>query len=434
MDRKTVLFNVIAIKGILFMKNKLKLVITLAFLSQYTLATEDSDMKYIDQVRAMNKDMIKNAGKNPELQGIKDMNDAFNNKTLKSKDVSEEELNNYQSEMNNKFKNNKDADKFKSEVKVINKKVEEQKEFAPIVSPTGAGSQFTAEQLKEMEKDSKKFVEFALKSIENAPKDIKDIAEAIKARGQEINDKTIQRERERMAKLAGRDVNAPGHLLYFLSFEMPIEMLRSYALEAMYTGGVIVFRGMKEGRTKLTDFMQKDLSQLMYGANNQNQVGIKMEPQLFDAFKITSAPTIVYSENLDPTYCFVPNEWTYNKVEREEVIENNQKVIKEKTTPMQLKTESCLELDPNKYWKISGAVTTYYALEQFADRGAPKAKKYLDLLKDAYTGTPSKEIKPFTGEWKSPITDNDLKVVADLEAIASKEQQNANQILNSILK
>lgn len=393
---------------------------------------EDTDMKYIDQVKQMNKDMIKNAGKNTELQGIKETNDAFNNKSLKSKEIDEASLNKYQKEMDTKFKDRKETASIQHNVKDINQHVEKNKEFAPIVSPTGAGAALTPEQIQELEKDSTKFVEYALKTLENAPKDIQQLAESVKKRGEELNAKSLERERERIAKLNGIDLHK-GKLYYFLSFEMPLEMLRSYALESMYTGGVVVFRGMKEGRTQLREFMQKDLYPLMWGANNENQIGIKVEPQLFDMFKINVAPTIVYSENLDPAYCFVPNEWTYAKKENIEVEENGKKVIKTQIKEIPLKTESCLELNPEKYWKISGAVTSFYALEQFIANGAPGAQVYLDTLKNAYSGKPAKDIKGFSGEWKSPIAQEDLDTVKMLEDIAIKHQNDANNILNQLL-
>lgn len=395
----------------------------------------NSDKKIIEQSKLFQNNLEDMAQKSDAYKELKDTNSAIKNKTLKDPNIEQERIEQYQNDMNNKFKDSKSKqiEQTKETLSHVGTQVEKAKEFAPIISPTGAGSALTLEQMQAIEKDSKAFVEYALQTIENAPQDIKDLAEAIKSRGEKLSTEAISRERERLAKLNGVDLKATGGLYYFVSFDMPLEMLRSYAVESMYTGGALVFRGMREGRTKLNDFVMKDLYNLMYGSNNQNQVSIKIEPQLYDAFKVKVVPTIVYTENIDPLYCFIPNEWTYEKQENVEIEVNGKKVIETQVKKIPLKTESCLELDASKYWKISGAITSHYALEQFVEKGAVKAQAYLDKLKDAYNGKPTQELKPFTGEWKEVITEADQKTVAELESQVIVKQNDVNKILNNML-
>jgi len=61
--------------------------------------------------------------------------------------------------------------------------------------------------------------------------------------------------------------------------------------------------------------------------------------------------------------------------------------------------DTCPELDPGKYWKLSGAVTTSYALQTFIDDGATKAEPYLKALARGLGGarSPWQGATPFCG-------------------------------------
>lgn len=422
-------------------KNKLliSLLLLQGFVSVYA-DTNDSELSVRDKqlvkdAKSFQSRMDEMAQKSEELQDFKKTNEAFQNKKLSDPNIDQKKLEAYQQDMDTQFKNSKQKEILEAKQSANNasKKLEENKESIP---PQLAGIDYnkklTIEQMQAIDKDAKAFVEYSLNAIEHAPKEIKELGEALRRRGEKLTVESIERERERVAKLAGVDLKGPGTLYYFLSFEMPIEMIRTYVIESIYTKGVIVFRGMREGRTQIKDFAKKDIMPLMYGSNNKQQVAIKIEPQLFDAYKVTVAPTIIYSENLEGLYCFIPNEWTYEQKKQVTKEVNGQQVTETEVKKIPLRTESCLPLNPDKYWKITGAVTTHYALEQFIEKGATKAQDYLDKLKDAYTGTPPKEAKPFKGEWKEPVTKSDNAMFKELNDYATIKHDQAETILKEL--
>ena len=133
-----------------------------------------------------------------------------------------------------------------------------------------------------------------------------------------------------------------GKLYYFISFSMPNDLIKGYIKEAMWTNGIIVIRGMDPHYKKLINFINSKIVPLVHykGAHP----AIEIDPNKFDGYNITNVPTIVYSTLSKNTPCIG---------------------FKDKSG-----YEKCNPYNPNRYWKISGQVSTYYALEQFKKHGA----------------------------------------------------------------
>ena len=60
------------------------------------------------------------------------------------------------------------------------------------------------------------------------------------------------------------------------------------------------------------------------------------------------------------------------------------------------------------YYKLSGAVTTGYALEQFVEAGSYAAERHLAALERSDISL-TQEQKPFTGNWDTMKTPEELR-------------------------
>src|SRR5690606_12848425 len=129
-------------------------------------------------------------------------------------------------------------------------------------------------------------------------------------------------------------------LYYFLSWSKPLEMLRSYVIESMWAGGTIVLRGIPPGRA-LGDFVTKDLTLLAYGKHAAN---ISIDPRLYDVYEVKHVPTIVFTTVRQNMQCQGVNPVSFQFEGKN------------------LAFDTCPPLDPASYRKLSGAVTTNYAL------------------------------------------------------------------------
>jgi type-F conjugative transfer system pilin assembly protein TrbC len=193
-------------------------------------------------------------------------------------------------------------------------------------------------------------------------------------------------------KFLGIDPEGESSLYYFVSFEMPLDLLRSYVVEAMWAGGTLVFRGIPPGK-EMREFITKDLRELIYGKGSS--AAISIDPRLFDAYAITTVPTIVSTVDRRNFVCkgVNPKSFKYGK----------------KT----LSYDTCPAMDESKYWKITGAVTTDFALREFIKAGAKHAQVNLDALAKGFaTGTVApKNQQAFSGEWKEALTPEELMSV-----------------------
>lgn len=208
-------------------------------------------------------------------------------------------------------------------------------------------------------------------------------AEETRRRVDSIANEAMEADRAAVMEFLGIDPAADTGLYVFVSWSMPLELLRSYAIEAMWSGGTLVFRGVPPGEEPVV-FITEKLRQLVYGKGAAANISI--DPRLFDAYQVTSVPTLVFTTQRQDMQCTGVN-----------------------PTPLQLKNgktasyDKCPELAEDTYWKVTGAVTTNYALQTFIDDGATLAKPYLDSLARGWANgqKPDKTQRPFTGAWET---------------------------------
>jgi type-F conjugative transfer system pilin assembly protein TrbC len=206
----------------------------------------------------------------------------------------------------------------------------------------------------------------------------------IARRVDDIADATIASERDAVLRLIGIDPAADNALYYFVSTSMPEELLRAYVIDAMWTGGTLVFRGVPPDRT-LGEFVTKDLKNLIYGKGMSAMLSI--DPRLFDLYQIKTVPSIVLSTDRTNVSCV-----------------GNQVSFRYRKESLAYRT--CPPQDPNKYWKMEGAVTSYFALTEFKRAGAgAAADKRLAALSRGLGGRAQPQAQiPFRGDWKDAIS------------------------------
>jgi len=191
-----------------------------------------------------------------------------------------------------------------------------------------------------------------------------------------IADKAIQQEREGVLNYLGlSDKNARVYI--FLSFSMADSLIKAYVREAMWSGAIIVFRGIDEEST-LKEFLTSSLMKLV--GSKGSSATIQIDPRLFDAFSVTAVPTIVYTEMASLALC------------------NQSHRVQFGPKPNEI-YQPCAAMDENEYWKLSGAVTLGWALEQFYDAGVLGAAKIMSTLSDNIGGDVDQKQTAFVGEW-----------------------------------
>lgn len=233
-------------------------------------------------------------------------------------------------------------------------------------------------------------------------KEAEQVATKARERFDAIADAALSADRDKVLQFLGIDPDGPQALFYFVSFSMPLEVLRSYAIEAMWSGGTLVFRGTPPGKT-VHEFVMTDLKKLAYGKGAAAHVSI--DPRLYDTYKVTTVPTIVLSKVLSRVQCA------------------GVETVSFKAGESGASYERCGEVADTEYWKITGNVTSVYAFESFNEQGDGIAQPYLRALaKGLATGTKSsKEQVPFKGAWEDIISPSDL-----LEAKQAREALEKN--------
>ena len=229
----------------------------------------------------------------------------------------------------------------------------------------------------------------------------------------DIADANVSKDRDNVLKFLGINPQSTSGLYYMVSWSMPLEMLRSYAAEAMWDGGILVFRGIPEG-LDLNTYIHSNLSKILYGKGSSAIVSI--DPRLFEAYDVQSVPTIVLTTDRQNLACDLED--------KSITLEGVQHSYK-----------TCKPLDPKKYWKMEGAVTSDFALREFTKAGSPQAQMYLDALAKAGGGgaMAPKEQQPFTGNWKDAISPEDVKAVQDkIAAVQAAQQQGQSSLANTL--
>jgi type-F conjugative transfer system pilin assembly protein TrbC len=218
------------------------------------------------------------------------------------------------------------------------------------------------------------------------------VAQRAKTTADAIADEAMAADRDKILDFLGIDPKAQTGLYYFVSWSMPLEVLRSYAIEAMWSGGTLVFKGVPP-KHDLGKFLVNDLRQLVYGKGAAANISI--DPRLYDAYAVTTAPTIVFTTTKADFQC---------QGIRPTAIEGTDATY-----------DRCPELDPSTYWKVSGNVTSNYALETFIEHGALTAKPYLVALAKGFStgATPGKTQRAFEGSWDDVLSPSHQKAAQD---------------------
>jgi type-F conjugative transfer system pilin assembly protein TrbC len=266
------------------------------------------------------------------------------------------------------------------------KLVEKAKENLPLlVTLETVGNSINPEERKKIELLAKQITDKSLQSLSTQEaKDYAPIAIAAKRRADDIADEALADKRGKVLTFLGIDPKSNNNLYYFLSFSMPIPMLQAYVLEAMWSGGTVVLKGAPPGRN-IQDFLLKDIEKLIYGKGAAANVSI--DPRLFEVYAVNTVPTIIYTEERQQLECVGPQ-----------------------ASPVLIENEeagyaTCALLNPNLFWKVSGAITASYALKSFIEQGATGAQVYYSALRSGLaTGAKTpKDQKGFSGEWKAAL-------------------------------
>jgi type-F conjugative transfer system pilin assembly protein TrbC len=226
-------------------------------------------------------------------------------------------------------------------------------------------------------------------SGQKPPADLEAMAEDSRRKVDSIADTAVQADRDQVLKFLGINPNGNSALFVFLSWSMPLPLLRAYAIEAMWSGATLVFRGVPPGK-ELGTFMLKDLRELVY--DKGASANISIDPRLFDEYSVKVVPTIVLTNSRDQVHCAGANKvsFTYNE--------------------QNLSYTTCPAAPADQYDAMEGGVTVSYALEEFKKGGNAGAQQYLNAIAKGWFDkkAPGKSQEPFTGKWSDVLSPEQL--------------------------
>lgn len=255
--------------------------------------------------------------------------------------------------------------------------------------PGGKDSSLTPERMKEAldtsEQVTKQILDNTKKGVEEASK-IPEIGR-LKSTFDAIANETMSADRDKTLQFLGLDPEGSSGVYIFVSWSMPKEMLRSYVIEAMWSGATLVFRGVPPG-IPLATFLTQNLRELVY--NKGSSANISIDPRLYDAFGVTKVPTIVFATDRSNFDC---KGYQYVEFKAE--------------TGDTLRYEACPPMDSAKFDKMEGAVTLKYALDTFIENGSKKAVPFRNALSKGLFEDKvnvAKEQVPFVGKWDDVLT------------------------------
>lgn len=261
--------------------------------------------------------------------------------------------------------------------------------------PLGGLSGVDPAKLKEAKEAGISMVRDILNAYETQrTPEMEEFASETKRKVDSIADAAMAEDRAKVLEFLGIDPEGETGLYYFVSWSMPLEMLRSYAVEAMWSGGTLVFKGVPPGRP-LGEFLTKDLRQLVYGKGAAASISI--DPRLFDAYAVKTVPTIAFTTVKADMQC-------------RGILE-----VPVKVGDVEASYDQCPPLDESKYWKISGSVTSNYALNAFIEDGAHQAKPHAAALARGWAGqsAPGKEQKAFSAKWDDALSPSQIQAAQE---------------------
>ncbi len=233
------------------------------------------------------------------------------------------------------------------------------------------------------------------------PGPVDESVQQLRKRADDIADSAIMSERRKVLEFLGLDPDGDATLYYFVSWSMPLELLRSYAIEAMWSGGTLVFKGVPPGKD-FGKFIIEDLKQLVYGKGAA--ANISLDPRLFDAYEVKTVPAIVFTTERSTMQC------------------QGIRPVTVKTGDITASYDTCPPIDPSKYHKVSGAVTSSYALDLFIENGMSKAVPFRRALARGFAEgqAPAKAQVPYAGKWDDVMAPN-AEAIRALEADRKKD-------------
>jgi len=189
-----------------------------------------------------------------------------------------------------------------------------------------------------------------------------------------IADDALQSEREAAMNYLGLTDSDPNTFI-FVSLSMPDSLIKAYLREAIWSGAIVVVKGLTPGMT-LSEFVKTNLIPLI--GRKGATATLQIDPRLYDAFDISTVPSIVHSSVSSMSICDRTVNTSYKP---------------------QLTFYSCPPVDKNQYMKVSGAVSLRWSLEQFAEAGSESAAKTLATL-DQYLPEPTeKDQHHYKSDW-----------------------------------
>lgn len=251
--------------------------------------------------------------------------------------------------------------------------------------PREIGSGLPAEErarLQELAREVTRVIQEAESADPAVTREAMDFASQQRRRVDSIADEALAEQRKEALQGLGLDAEEPAALFYFVSWSMPLELLRSYVVDAMWAGGTLVFRGVPPGYD-MAQFVTGPMRELVY--DKGAHASLSIDPRLFEIYKVQSVPAIVYTQDVSHPLCTPDIQHSFKAGDQE------------------LQYTGCHPVDASKYWKMTGAVSTDYALRAFIDDGAQGAVKHHQALARGMREghQPTKAQPLFTGDWKS---------------------------------
>lgn len=199
-----------------------------------------------------------------------------------------------------------------------------------------------------------------------------------RVRGQQGNPALIGDQEDAARRAAVMDLldidETQSQLYVFVTFGMPIDMIRAYLREAMWSGAILVVKGLPPGMDMMS-FSQQLVAPLV--GRKGASAALQIDPTLFDLYEVDVVPSIVLNEDLSRTTCI-------GDASRQE-------------TDMEGRVwdiRACRPAAEDSYYRIGGAITLDYALERFIAEGSEQAQVRLDQMREVLGARSGDNQKP----------------------------------------
>lgn len=202
------------------------------------------------------------------------------------------------------------------------------------------------------------------------------------------------------------DGTLPGHqgkLYFFVSRSMPAAMLRAYALDALYTGGTLVTRGIRKGDT-IKEYVEESVNDFN-NVEGQVLAGLEVNPNLFDMFRVDVVPAVVWTnrvglEDIGSGCQNLPDGAPIPQLE----------MTGPDDRPILVDKPVCAPASDTSYYKITGALTLPYVLDRFEEAGLSK-----EATKPIRAGLSERSGNVHQGEGAAPVGNAQRQIEDDVK-------------------